>query len=103
MLTDMKRTALLSLCSILLVAAGARAAESSLERAGKLLLGGKYAEAAEIYAPQADKEPAAALGLARSLEAQGKTDQAVRTLAALAEKRPELQAELARLAFDAAT
>ena len=96
----MKRVCLFSLCSILLAAAGVRAAEQSLERAGKLLLGGKYAEAAEIYAPRADKEPASALGLARALEAQGKTDKAVKTLAALAEKRPEFQAELARLAFE---
>ena len=63
-------------------------------------VGGKYAEAAEIYEPRAAKDPAAALGLALRLEANGKTDKAVRALQALAEKRPELQAELARLAFE---
>ena len=46
------------------------------------------------------KEPAAALGLARSLEARGKTDEAVRALRPWPKKRPELQAELARLAFE---
>jgi tetratricopeptide (TPR) repeat protein len=84
----------------LLAASVAAAAGPPLEQARKLLLGGKYAEAAEIYGPLAAKEPAAALGLARALEANGKTDRAVGTLKVLAEKRPELQAELARLAFE---
>jgi len=76
------------------------AADDPLAKARGLLLGGQYAEAAEIYAPLAEKEPAAALGLARSLSSQGKQDEAVRALTAAAGNHPQLHAELARLAFD---
>ena len=95
----MKRAFLLT-AAWLLLATVATAAQPPLEKAGKLLLGGKYAEAAEIYEPLAAKDPAAALGLARALEANGKTEKAVGALKPLAEKRADLQAELARLAFD---
>lgn len=77
----------------------ARAAEDPLGKARKLLLGGKYAEAVEIYAPRAAEDPAAALGLARCLRAEGKLQEAVETLSAAAEGHADLQAELARLAF----
>jgi tetratricopeptide (TPR) repeat protein len=84
----------------LLAPAIGHALDARLDGARKLLLGGKYAEAAEIYAPLAATDAAAALGLARCQEAQGKTDAADATLKLLAEKRAALQAELAQLAFD---
>jgi len=90
-----------TICLLCALAASAiiRAADDSPAKARRLLLGGKYAEAAEIYAPLAKKNPAAALGLARCMAAGGKTDQAVRTLSAAAGPHAELHAELARLAF----
>ena len=98
-LTRRKRAGAAALVCLLLAASVARAADGRLEKAGKLLLGGKYAEAVEIYAPLAAKMPAAALGLARCQEEQGKAAEAVRTLEPLAERRADLLAELARLAF----
>lgn len=88
------------LLGTLATAAIGRAAEADLTEARGLLLGGKYEEAAEIYSTLAEKQPAAVLGLARCLAAQGKLDEAVKTLAAAAEGRADLQAELARLAFE---
>lgn len=100
-----RRAAGICLISMLAAAGTARAAGDDLAKARELLLGGKYAEAAEIYGPLAgakDKEaaPAAVLGLARCLCAEGKLDEAVKRLAAAAGAHPELHAELARLAFE---
>ncbi|MGA2032669.1 MAG: tetratricopeptide repeat protein [Thermoguttaceae bacterium] len=81
------------------IAAGAAAAEDHLAAARKLLLQGHYAEAAESYRPLSGKEPAAAVGLARCLEAQGKLDAAVASLAGVAHPDAAVEAELARLAF----
>ena len=85
------------LCSSALWPAAVEA-EDGLGEARRLLMSGKYAEAAELYAPEAEKNPAAALGLARCLEATGKLEDAVRTLQAAGD-HAVLHAELARLAF----
>ena len=76
------------------------AAEADLTEARRLLLSGKYAEAAEVYERRAPEHPAATLGLARSLAAEGKYQEAVETLRAAAGEHAELHAELARLAFE---
>ena len=81
-----------------------RAADDELVEARGLLLSGKYAEAAEIYQRLAADNPGARLGLARSLAAEGKAGEAVRELtsgrAGDAALHPDLDAELARLAFE---
>ena len=89
------------LIGVVAVLAGlpALAPAESMEDARRLWLEGKYAEASEIYAPSAGELPAAALGLARCLAAEGKLDDAVATLEAGGE-HAELHAELARLAFE---
>ncbi len=96
------RTLVIGLAAAFLVsAAAARAAEEPLAEAEKLLLGGKYGEAAEILAPLAEKkDPAAVLALARCQASEGKYTEAVKTLSEAAEDQAALQAELARLAFD---
>jgi len=86
------------------MASDASAGADDLATARTLLLGGKYAEAAEIFADTAPTDaalpdPDAALGLARCLCAQGKRDKAVEILGPLADGRPEIQAELAHLAL----
>ena len=96
----MKRFCTIWLLCTLAAAATARGAEDPWVKARGLLLGGKYSEAAELYAPAAAKDPAAALGLARCLESQGKPFEAVQTLTALAKGHAGVQAELARLAFE---
>ncbi|HUT95043.1 MAG TPA: tetratricopeptide repeat protein [Thermoguttaceae bacterium] len=78
----------------------ATAAEDDLAEARRLLLSGKYAEAAEIYRRAASEDPAATLGLARSLVAEGKSEEAVQTLTSGPGEHAELHAELARLAFE---
>ncbi len=75
----------------------ARAAD--LAKARVLLMHGRYEEAAEIYKPEAAANAQAALGWAACLESQGKTAAAVEALKPLAEKQAEIQAQLARLAF----
>ncbi len=69
-----------------------------------LLLTGKHSEAAEAYENLLKTEPvAAAIGLARVSEVEGKTDEAIERLeAALKEsdKNPQILAELSRLRFD---
>lgn len=59
----------------------ARAGDTSLSAARRLWLHGKYAEAADLYAPKAGRDPAAAIGLARCLVAQGRDEEAVKALA----------------------
>lgn len=77
------------------------AAENSLAGARELLLRGKYAEAAELYGPLAERgDPVAVLGLARCLSAEGRLDEAVGKLTAAAGGHARLHAELARLAFE---
>jgi len=76
------------------------AAEADLTEARRLLLSGKYAEAAEIYQRRAPEDPACALGLARSLDAEGKYQEAVETLTPVAGEHAELHAQQARLAFE---
>ena len=61
---------------------------------------GRYEEAAEIYKPEAAANAQAALGWAACLESQGKTAAAVEALKPLADKQAEIQAQLARLAFE---
>ena len=97
-LVTMERiSAIFVLCVLATPAPGA---DDSLSKARGLLLGGKYAEAAAIYAPLAMERPDAALGLARCLEAEGKADGAVETLTAVADDQAAVHAELARLAFE---
>jgi cellulose synthase operon protein C len=91
-----KRTVLLTI--MLWMAIPCRAADMS--KARSLLMHGRYAEATEIYQWEAKKSAPAALGWAACLEAQGKTDEAVKVLVPLAEKSAEIQAQLARLAFE---
>jgi len=76
---------------------GAKA--DTLEEAQQHLLRGRYAEAADIFAPRAKDDPDAALGLARSLAARGRQDEARRALTPLAGEHGGPAAELARLAF----
>jgi len=86
--------------SALVATSVATAAEADLTEARRLLLSGKYAEAAEIYRRTASDDPAAALGLTRSLVAEGKSEEAVQALTSCAGEHAELRAELARLAFE---
>ncbi|HYW80230.1 MAG TPA: tetratricopeptide repeat protein, partial [Thermoguttaceae bacterium] len=81
------------------MAATASTPADDLAQARALLLGGKVAEAAELFADAASTDPVAAIGLARCLCAQGKREDAVATLSALADGRAEIQAELASLAL----
>ncbi|MCC6125220.1 MAG: tetratricopeptide repeat protein [Pirellulales bacterium] len=79
------------------------AGQGGVEEAGKALMAGRYEEAAELFAPQAEKNPAAALGLARCQEERGKYDEAVKTLESCEKENGQnalLLAELARLAFE---
>ncbi len=78
---DYLRTGL-SLLLMSVVALTASADEAVMPQARKLLLRGKYAEAADLYSPLAKKNAAAAVGLARCLAAQGKDDAAEKALAA---------------------
>lgn len=91
---------LLLLLSTLAFPLAGRAADDAPSQARKLLLTGKYAEAADLYEPLAARSPAAAVGLARCLAAQGKTEEAVKRLSAAAAGQADVQAELARLAFE---
>ena len=72
---------------------------ADLTKARSLLMHGRYEEAAEIYKPEAAANAQAALGWAACLESQGKTAAAVEALKPLADKHAEIQAQLARLAF----
>ena len=68
-----------------------------------LLLVGRYDEAAELFGADSEKEPSAAVGLARCQTATGKRDDAKTTLEAAAERFEEsadVQAELALAAFE---
>ncbi|MEN6459607.1 MAG: hypothetical protein ABFC63_11840 [Thermoguttaceae bacterium] len=68
---------------LVFIAAWAEAAgPSPTTTARKLLLRGKYAEAADLYAPLAAKDPTAAIGLSRCLAAQGKDNDAIEPLQA---------------------
>ena len=96
----MRRFAVISALFGLFFPAVASAAEGNMEKARGLLLGGEYEEAAEVYAALGQKEPAAAVGLARCLRAQGKVKEAVEKLSTIAEGHADVQAELARLAFE---
>ena len=78
----------------------APAAADDLSTARKLLLTGKYAEAEDAYRPLTKTDFRAALGLARSQDARGMREKAVKTLAAAPAGHAEIEAELARLAFD---
>ena len=83
-----------------LVSAATPAFADDLADARKLLLGGKYAEAEDAYRPLAKKDFRAALGLARSQDARGMREAAAKTLADVPAGHAEIEAELARLAFD---
>ena len=87
---------------LLFVSVGAVTAwadETAMPQARKLLLRGKYAEAADLYSPLATKLPAAAVGLARGLAAQGKDDAAEEALAAAPGRDAGVLAERAAMAF----
>ncbi len=86
-------------CTLLLVVFSHGAPAADLAKARTLLMHGRYEEAAELYKPQAAADPQAALGLAACQEAQGITAAAEKTLQPLAEKHADVQAQLARLAF----
>ena len=83
---DMKRTmrCFTAAGALLILAWGfpgvLRAAQDDLAEARRLLLSGKYAEAAEVFGRRAPENPAARLGLARSLAAEGKYEEAQRAL-----------------------
>jgi len=94
----MKR--IVAACLLSVFSAPAIAAERTPADARRLLMGGKYAEAAELYAPSAAKDPLAALGLARCRAAEGKLDAAVKALCSAAGDHADLHAELARLALE---
>jgi Flp pilus assembly protein TadD len=85
---------------LLLFLAVAAAAADDLAGARKLLLSGKYAEAEDAYRPLAKKDFRAALGLARSQDARGMREAAAKTLAGAPDGHAEIEAELARLAFE---
>jgi len=70
-----------------------------MPQARKLLLRGKYAEAADIYSSLASKNAAATVGLARCLAAQGKDDAAEKALAAAPGPYAGVLAERAAMAF----
>jgi predicted Zn-dependent protease len=86
------------------VGAAARGADDDLADARKLLLTGRYAEAATKYESLAESHPLpAALGLASCLGEQGKYDEAVTLLTATAKQHAaaaEVPARLAELAFE---
>jgi cellulose synthase operon protein C len=90
------------LCLLLaaVAAPGAQADEKTAAKARKLLLRGKYAEAADLYAPTAVKDPAAAVGLARCRAAGGRDADAQKTLAAFVGQSADVLAERAAMAFD---
>jgi tetratricopeptide (TPR) repeat protein len=89
------------LCLLLLasVMVPAASGDDAMRQARKLLLRGKYAEAADLYSPKAGKNPAAAVALARCLAAQGKDDAADKALAAVAGRHADVLAERAAMAF----
>ena len=76
----------------------AAADEAALAR--RMFLGGKYAEAAEIYERLSARSVDAALGRARCCQAMGKRDEAVRVLLAAKAENADIEAELAEMAFD---
>ena len=98
--TSMRSIGTIALVLACLFSAPGRAAEDDLARAQRLLRGGKYAEAAEIYALSAPRDERAAVGLSRALAAEGKLDEAARALTAAGEEHADCRAELARLAFE---
>ncbi len=88
-----------SLLLVAIAAVTASADEAAMPQAGKLLLRGKYAEAADLYSPPAQKNAAAAVGLARCLAAQGKDKAAEKALAAAPGNDAGVLAERAAQAF----
>lgn len=89
------RRVVLALFTVLLLGLAALSDE-----AGKLLLRGKYGEAADLYSPAAKQNAAAAVGLARCLAAQGKDDAADKVLEAAPGRDAGVLAERAAMAFD---
>ena len=81
----------------------ALAASESIDTARRLLLGGKYAEAAEMFSeclgdnPQDAKVASATLGLARCMAAEGKNAQARRVLKDSLAKLKDADREKARI------
>jgi cellulose synthase operon protein C len=90
----------LYLSLLLVIALPTSADETALPKARKLLMRGKYAEAADLYSSLAAKSPTAAVGLARCLAAQGKDDAADKALAAVAGSHADVLAERAAIASD---
>jgi tetratricopeptide (TPR) repeat protein len=92
--------AMAGLLLVLVVWNAGVAAEGDTGLARRMLLAGKYAEAAEMYAAFAPENTEAALGCGRSHWAVGKRDAAVRVLLAAKGEHADVEAELARMAFD---
>jgi tetratricopeptide (TPR) repeat protein len=83
--------------------AKARADDADLAAARTALLKGRYVTASEQFTVLAERDPAAAIGLARSLAAVGKRDEAGAALEAGAKRfagSAAIQAELAQAAID---
>jgi len=94
----MKRFIAIFVLCVFCRTAAADGVAGQLSGGRSLLLGGKYAEAAEIFSPLAKEKPAAAVGLARCLVAEGKLAEARKVLEAGGD-HTDVLAELARLAF----
>ncbi len=80
-----------------------RADDGDLAAARTMLLKGRYAEARQRFAAAAETDPAATIGLAQSLTATGKRDEALAALEAGAKRFGDsaaIQAELALIAYD---
>lgn len=95
---------LVVMLAVFVAAAPLRAADDApLDKARQLYLDGHWAESAEEFAKLSDKDPAAALGLARCQNAVGERDQAAQTLKKAFKEHPKfaaLPAELALLALE---
>ena len=92
--------ATLALLCVLHVSNVALAAEGETALARRMFLAGKYAEAAEVYERSSTQSVDAVLGRARSHWAVGKRDPAVALLLAAKGEHADVEAELARMAFD---
>ncbi|MBN2578444.1 MAG: tetratricopeptide repeat protein [Pirellulales bacterium] len=95
----MNSRALICIGYLLLQAGAARGEGDTLADARKALMAGRYAEAAELFAPPAKERPEAALGLSRCYSQRGKGKEALKALRQPG-SHPLLLAELARLAFE---
>jgi tetratricopeptide (TPR) repeat protein len=99
-LTIRVRSALAGLLAWSLVST---ASAADLKPAQELLLRGRFEEARELFTKEFDKDPAAAIALARIAEQTGEREQAAEELSSAAKRFPtsaHIHAERARLALD---